>query len=297
MTEAKINLAIVIVNFNGVDDTLVCIDSILLSTCKFDYQIIVVDNGSKKNEAEMISEKYSKVVTIRSEENLGFSGGNNVAIRYAQNNEFSHVLLLNNDTVIDSEMLDILMTKSREDIVTIPRMMYYSCKENVWYGGGRINKFSGNVNVCKTISSTEEICTFATGCCMLIPIRVFEKVGLLKESYFMYCEDTEFSIRLVKAGVKMLYIPNAVLWHKVSASTGGEASYFSLYYTSRNRLNYIREHRDYFYVTAYMCAFFSRIIRAIQKAIMGDIRWKAYICAIRDHIKRIEGEVEISIGE
>lgn len=167
-------------------------------------------------------------MAIRSEENGGFSAGNNIGIRYALKADFEYIMLLNNDTIVDREMISILKNQCSKMMVTAPKMLYYSEPQKIWYGGGEINRWTGNakhnrMNQVDT-SSEEEFVTFATGCCTMIHADTLKEVGLLDESYFMYCEDTEYCIRLLQNEVKIKYIPSARLWHKVSAATGGSDS-------------------------------------------------------------------------
>ena len=99
-----VKIVSVIINFNGLKDTCECIDSLLKSTIIPD--IIVVDNASVNNEGEIIRQRYPSVQVIISEINLGFTGGNNIGIRYALKNHADFILLLNNDTIVDRLMID-----------------------------------------------------------------------------------------------------------------------------------------------------------------------------------------------
>lgn len=276
--------AIVLVNYNGITDTIGCIDSIKASDCNGEVLIIVVDNASKNDEAEEIRKKYSDVVIICSPQNRGFSAGNNIGICYALNHGAEYIMLLNNDTIVDKRMISTLKSKCQSNIVTVPQMLYYGEPDKIWYGGGHINYWTGNAKHEKMNQTTgsidEKTVTFATGCCMMISATVFHNVGLLDEDYFMYCEDTDFCIRLSQAGVQIKYIPMAKLWHKVSSSTGGSDSPFCIYYLTRNRLNYVKKYKEQFHMTAYPFTLMSRYIRMLQ--CKDEAKRKAYGDAIRD---------------
>ena len=130
-------------------------------------------------------------------------------------------------------------------------------------------------------------CTFVTGCCVMVKAETFRKVGLLEEDYFMYCEDTDFCIRLQQADIGITYVPAAKLCHKVSASTGGSESPFSTYYMTRNRLNYIKKYKDYFATEAYLFSLASREIRMLQSK--DEAVKQAFKDGISDHRKGVSG--------
>lgn len=291
------DVAIILVNYNGYKDTIECINSILKSDMK--STIVVVDNASHQNESKMIQERIPDVVSIRSNVNEGFSAGNNIGINYALENGYKNILLLNNDTVIAEDMIRLLRENVTINNICVPKMFYYYEPYKIWYGGGCINKKTGNAehynwNVINDNSiDTIENCTFASGCCMMVSSATFELVGLLAEDYFMYCEDTDFCIRLAEAGIKIKYMPEAVLWHKVGGSTKGYDSPFSTYYMTRNRLNYVKKYNDYFTKKAYIFSLISRYLRAFGCYAKKDIRYKYFLRAIKDHRKGITGKVDL----
>lgn len=280
-------LWIIIINYNGIYDTMECIESIL----KSDYtaEILIIDNASDNGEGEILEKEYTNIHVIKSKENLGFAGGNNLGIWFAVEHGADYIMLLNNDTVIDSNMIcELFKNCNTTDIVT-PRMYYYDRRDIVWYSGGDIDKLSGNIKSRyfgksqKELPNRIERCSFATGCCILISVELIKKLGGLKEEYFMYCEDTELSLRVIESGGAIKVIANARLWHKVSSSTGGSGSALSIYYSSRNRLCYINEHKDYFFATAHIWTVISRIIRIVQYILMRNDLWKSYYKALKDY--------------
>lgn len=290
-------ILVIIVNFNGFTDTLACIDSILKSTIKAD--IMIIDNASKEREDEKIKSIYSNILTIRSEINLGFSGGNNLGIEYALGHDYQYVLLLNNDTVIAENMIEKLLLASGTTKVTVPTMYYYSEPNKIWYGGGYINKKTGNaihkyINCVCNIKKNNSV-TFITGCCIMLPAKILRDIGRLNDSYFMYCEDVEYSIKIQKSGYMMIHVADAKLWHKIGNSSGGDESNFTIYYMTRNRLNCIRNNSDYFFGTAYSFSLITRYIRMIQYFIKGKQAWKAFHKGIIDHKRGIKGFVDVYI--
>jgi GT2 family glycosyltransferase len=136
---------IIIVNWNGLKDTYECIRSVLNISYK-NYTILVVDNGSDKDDSKEIATKFPEVITLRSESNLGFSGGNNLGIKYAMDKGAEYILLLNNDTIVEKDFLDVLVniaSKNQTIGLAVPKINYYSEPSKVWYAGGYISKFRG----------------------------------------------------------------------------------------------------------------------------------------------------------
>lgn len=293
----KENIAIILVNYNGISDTIECIKSIK-NIKNENYKIIVVDNNSKNSEAERIEKSFPEIEIIKSNDNLGFSAGNNLGIMYAIKNEYEYILLLNNDTIIDPDMINNLLMYSNNKTITVPKMYYYYDNRRIWYGGGNINKYTGramhnNMNkLDENLVEDVEECSFATGCCMLIHTDIIKKIGGLNEEYFMYCEDTEYSLKALMNGIKIVYVPKAKLWHKVSKSTGGAISAFSVYYMTRNRFMYMEEYKNYFSIFAYYFTLFTRYIRIIQYKMKNDDIYKVIKKAIKDYKNKIIGRVD-----
>lgn len=253
-------VAIVILHFNGRKDTLECLESVKKLT-KNNYEIlsVVVDNGSEEPFEIQDSEfKVQNLEIIRNEKNLGFAGGNNVGIKYALAQGASHIIVLNNDTILNEDLVEELLatSQSQEQIgVVVPKIYFakgfeyhkerYS-KEDlgkvIWYAGGKmdwknvIGYHRGVDEIDRGQFDKKEETDFATGCCMLVKREVFEKIGLLDEKYFLYYEDSDFSQRIKKRGYKMVYNPKAFLWHKNAGSAGGSGSSLQDYYITRNRL-------------------------------------------------------------
>jgi len=118
-----------------------------------------------------------------------------------------------------------------------------------------------------------KVIDFATGCCVLVPAEVFRKVGLMSEEYFLYFEDTDFSVRLKRAGFNIVYEPYAKLWHKVSSSTGRGESKMSIYYGDRNRLYFNRKFNDCCRMQFSFYYLGSRCLKVVMWAIKGEF-WK-----------------------
>jgi len=217
---------VVILNWNGYEDFKECIKSLQKEAYK-NFQIVLVDNGSEINEAELLENDFPAIKSIRIEENLGFSGGNNIGIKYSLGQSTDFILLLNNDTIVETNFLEPLVEKMLQDNqvgIVAPQINYYSARNRVWSAGGKIRKIraSGFADFDKIesyLSSNERQVDFVSGCCMLVRREVFEKIGLFDENYFLYVEDTDFCHRVTEAGYKIYVTPKSKIYHKVNSST------------------------------------------------------------------------------
>jgi hypothetical protein len=241
-------VAIIVLTWNQRDLTLDC----LASLAEMEYpeerlQVIVVDNGSRDGTAAAVRERYPHVTVLENGDNLGFAEGNNVGIRHALQGPAQHIMLLNNDTVVDRQMLAELITimdQHPEVGIVGPKMLYFEPSNVIWCAGNRIDWRSGK----STRLQAEEPDTrdnelarevdFITACAILLRREVIEKIGLLDPRFFIYYEETDWCMRARRAGWCIFYVPAARLWHKVSAAMG-TTSPATDYYMNRNRLLFL----------------------------------------------------------
>ena len=248
-------LAIVILNFNGLDDTLTCLDSVRkLKTDNILLETIVVDNFSSDGSQEALS-KIRDVAFIQNQDNLGYAGGNNVGIKYALKRKADAVLILNNDTIVEPKLIANLVAALNQGDLISPKIYFAKGFEFhksrylqidlgrvIWSAGGEIDwanilgKHLGVDEVDRGQFAKRKLITFATGACMLVKRSVFEKIGYFDEKYFLYLEDMDFCVRAKNAGFKIIFEPEAVLWHKNASSSGGSGSALQDYFITRNRL-------------------------------------------------------------
>ncbi len=285
-------IAVILVNYNNDDLTEDCIKSIY--QCDDRPTIILVDNSSKVFDVERFS-KYQDVVIIKSKENLGFAGGNNLGIRYALKNGFDYICILNNDTVIDNSIFKELLKCASSTCIAVPKMYYYSDKNKIWFAGGYYNRFKGeafHIGLNEIDHGQyDEIrdISFASGCCMMIHKSIIKTIGMLSEEYFMYYEDVDYCLKCQRAGIRIRYVPTAKLWHRIG-STAGTKSVLSSYYRTRNRYYIINKFK-----IGFLPWIFTRISRVIKYA-LGCIRHdsdRIIICAYIDFLKGRMGRVDI----
>lgn len=259
------SVSIVILNWNRKKETIECLKSLTqLTATNYQLTTVVVDNGSSDGSVEQIkNSKFKnkndgvKLKIIENKENLGFAGGNNVGIKYALDNGADFILLLNNDTIVDKNLIVQLIkavNQHKDAGVLSPKIYFapgfefhkerYKKSEQgkvIWYAGGDIdwaNVYGANHGVDEVdhgqydkVAETD----FATGAAMFLRREALKDVGLFDERYFMYLEDADLSMRLKRHGWKVLYAPSAHLWHKVAASSAIGSNLYD-YFTTRNRL-------------------------------------------------------------
>lgn len=253
----KSSVLAIIVNWNGKNDTMQCLASLKDARKKNPFlSVLVIDNGSSDGSVEAMKKKYAWVRYICLEKNLGFSGANNVGIEYAQKEHIPYIWLLNNDTVVNPSTADAVRVFDDPLVGGVGSKIYFykGCEFHknqytpdeqgkvLWYAGGIIDwqnmlAFHRGVDEVDhgqydSIVETDYI----TGCSFFIRTDVTKKIGFFDESYFMYMEDLDYSLRIQKAGWKTLYDPCSVVYHKNAASSGGSGSKFHEYYQTRNRL-------------------------------------------------------------
>lgn len=238
-------VGIVLLSWNGLEDTLACLDSLAAVTYP-ERLVVVVDNGSKDGSADAVEAAHPDVVLIRLERNYGFTGGVNRGIGAALERGADVVILLNNDMIVEHGFVEPLV----EAVVADPTAAAACCQilfadppDRVWYAGASFKPGRGHHGRNTRLGEAPlpaGSAPYATECAcagaMLIPRSSLEEIGLLDDDLFAYREDLEWSLRARSRGRRILVVPASVVRHKVSASTGGEASSTSLYYDVRNGL-------------------------------------------------------------
>lgn len=285
-------VAVILVNYNGYKDSVECVESLLEITYS-NYKIFLVDNCSTEKEKLCNSSVLAQnTQIIESKVNLGFSGGNNLAIKLAMEEGFDYVLLINNDTTVEPDFLTKLVSAAqdnKETGIVAGKIYYYYQRDKVWSAGGEYDNKTGLTLQYSGDNLPEfdkkKYITFATGCLMLIPAAVVKKVGLLDETYFLYSEDSDYCQRVMAAGYKLIYEPQAVIYHKVSASTG-DRSHMQQRYMMRNNLYMIKK-----YGTSKAKAYFSISIQMLKHIIRGRRNLMPTLKGYMDFLKGKKGKI------
>jgi len=207
---------VVVLNFNGRDVIKRCLNSIFKSGYP-DFEVVLVDNNSPDDSFEIARVNFSRANFIKNEENLGFSAGNNVGIRFALERRADYIFLLNNDTEIEPDCLGRLVEaaeKIGEKAGIVSPVIFKGDSREVWFSGGKINWLRMKTEHYGEIKTQEFYESgFISGCAMLIRREVFKSIGLLDEDYFLYWEDADFSFRAKKAGFANYIVSSAWLYH------------------------------------------------------------------------------------
>ena len=223
------------------------------------WQIVVFDNASIDDSCEKIGKKYPQVIIMRSDKNVGYSKGNNIGIQKLLAEGADYVWVLNNDTIVEPTCLDNLMLAAKSDVriaAVGAKILYADSPHTIWYAGARLNPIIFSVphdGLGKAVTfgpKTIVQVDFVTGCSMLITRHAFNQVGFFDEDFFAYAEDFDWCLRVRQSGLRLVYAPQAVLYHKVSASmrrntlgqSKGSASAMAYYLITRNYLWVVRKH-------------------------------------------------------
>lgn len=237
-------LGVVLVNYNGIEYNETCINSIRASDWQGDIQIFVVDNDSMDGSPTRLLKCYGSEQwfhLIHMGRNAGFAGANNVGLRKAVEEGCNFLMLLNNDTCIEKDMIrELVECVEEKSCIVAPKIYYWDQRDVIWSAGGFLSpiirkprSFGENEKDTEIFNQKKE-CNYLNGCCMLFSAQTFHRMGNMDEDFFLYYEDTEYCMRAVEKGVQLFYCPKAKMYHRVSASTGGNDNPCCAYYISRN---------------------------------------------------------------
>ena len=246
MTNNIPEISFITICYNGFKDTCELIESLQNKIHSIRYETIVVDNASREDEAAKIRERYPSVIAIRSNENKGFSGGNNIGIREAKG---KYIFLINNDTYIEQDTVSFLIERleSRAEIGGVsPKIRFAFPPQNIQFAGFTpltpITLRNAGIGFgCPDNGTfdTPHPTPYLHGAAMIIKREVIEKVGMMPEIFFLYYEELDWSTSMTRAGYELWYEPRCTVFHKESQSTG-QLSKLRTYFLTRNRLLYAR---------------------------------------------------------
>ena len=246
-------VAVIILNWNGKEDTLECLASVKKLNYS-NYEILLVDNGSSDNSVNEISKQYPDITLLQTGENLGYAGGNNVGVRWALDHDADYILLLNNDTIVATDLLSAFTNAINllpSGSILGAKIYFYDNPETLWFAGGRwrndTNRFEhigyGQPDKIEFNHITEV--DYITGCALFADAETFKEIGVLGEDFFLTYEETDWCYRAKAKGHKCIVIPEAKLWHKISSSFGGADSPIVNYFMTRNKLLWAKKHLSY----------------------------------------------------
>ena len=250
-------ISVVTLNYNHARVTKEFLDSFRSITYP-NYEILVCDMGSGEDISPFFDiQQYPHARYLRSKTNLGFAGGNNWGISQAKGD---FIFIVNNDTEVTPDLLDKLIQPFFDDAsvgVSCPKIKYWEQPNIIQYAGyNPMNHFTGRTSTIG--EKQEDVGQFnisgptngAHGCAMLVKREVIEKVGMFPEKFFLYYEEWDWSARILKAGYKIWFTADAVIYHKESM-TIGKSNPMKVYYHTRNRILYMRRNTNFFQLLAF----------------------------------------------
>ena len=234
-------VVIIILNWDGLENTIECLESLKKITYP-NYKVIVVDNASSRDDVKVLGEKFGDYIhIIQNDKNYGFAEGNNIGIRHALAHLApDYVFFLNNDTVVAPDVLDELVRAAKADPnvgIAGPKIYYYDIsgrKDVIWAAGGKVTwwhpwVYDGIGCNDDDLPRYQALRTvdWVSGAAMMIKRQVLDELSLLNGDYFLGNEDVEYCLRAQKHGFKVMYVPDARVWHKVGKSRQKQGPRFS----------------------------------------------------------------------
>ena len=243
---------VVVLNWNGVGDTIECVNS-LYNSDYLNYEIVIVDNGSTDDSVVRLRDNFKEIKIIENAYNKGFAEGNNIGIEYSIKNGADYVLILNNDTVVAKNALSVMVNLAENTGnlgVLGAKILFYnnpgviqSCGVKFLYDDPRLGEIinEGKINDKEYSNGFIQV-DHLIGCAILLKRSTIELVGGFDERFFAYWEDTDLCLRASEQGLLNICALEAEVWHKISSSTDGGSHPSIYYFMSRNRVLFIRKH-------------------------------------------------------
>ena len=250
MVQSDIQISIITINYNGLANTCALIETIPFND--YPLEVIVVDNASSEDEATLIEQRYPQVKVIRSKENLGFAGGNNLGIKAALGR---YLFFINNDTILKPQTSDLkhLIERLESDTkigMVCPKIRFAWDSCPIQFAGytplSRItlrNKAIGYGEEDLGQYDNAHSTPYAHGAAMMVKREAIERAGLMPECYFLYYEELDWSMMIRRAGYEIWYEPTCTIYHKESQATGQESS-LRTFYITRNRLLFAKRNQQ-----------------------------------------------------
>ncbi|HZY73979.1 MAG TPA: glycosyltransferase family 2 protein [Edaphobacter sp.] len=273
------SVAVVIVNWNCGELLTECLKTV----CHSDQpgvQAVVIDNGSDDGSLDSVRQFFPETHIIQNNKNLGFAKASNQGLEWAQQQQFPYMLLLNADTRIHPAMISELVAAAQRHNNTIaacPKIYQWRAPDTLWFAYGLSNLWTGNFsNPAYGRYDTPAFTTardmgYASGCCILMPARVVDRVGLLDETLFAYCEDVDWSLRCRRAGFRLCYVPDACMWHWGGSPEAKKRPATYRYLTTRNQIWVLRRNACLAQFTTFIALYPLRALyRIIKLGVTGD---------------------------
>jgi len=243
-------LAVVVLDWNGGDETLACLNAVYASRGPTP-RVILVDNASRVPVIDEARRRFPSIEVYRNPRNLGYAGGNNVGLRAALDGGADSVVLLNNDAEVRPDALGVLASVAAGDerVAAVgARILRSDDPARLWMAWGEITYRQSLVRVAGKDAldgpafSRQRDVPWVSGCALLLTRRAVDRIGLLDEEYFAYHEEVDWCARARERGLRVVYAPQAVVLHRGEASSGGAYVSRKQYLAARNMVRFVRRH-------------------------------------------------------
>ena len=224
------HISVLVLNWNGIHLLKPCLDSILKMTYP-NFSVMVVDNGSNDGSNKMVKEDYPMVQLLSLEKNYAYAGGYNKCFNHLKQDPSEYLVLLNNDTEVDSRLLDEFIQATEEfgkDNIYGAKIFYFHERDRIWYAGGVVKLAFGliyhkGIRQFDASEFSKPIKTdYVTGCCLFTSWKTIYQMNGFDEGFKqIYCEDVDLCLRAKKEDINCYFWPGAKLWHHISAAMGG----------------------------------------------------------------------------
>lgn len=249
-------ISIVVPTYNRIGDISDCLDSLMKSSYN-NIEIIVVDNASTDGSAEFVQKLYPNIKLIRNNKNLGVTGGRNAGAKAAIGD---FVLFIDHDVLVDKELivqlLNILLSDNNIGMVG-PVVYFYDAPKKIWAAGASVNLITGRATFNTDCQGSKPFDVQVLPSPFMVRKEVLECIGLFDDIFFATYEDTDFCVRMHENDLRVMCVPEAKAWHKISSNKEIQEMRLldRLYYISRNRIIFLRKHTTFIYFIRFMLIF------------------------------------------
>jgi len=263
-------VSVVVLNWNNLGDTLDCLRSLAMSSYQ-EIRVILIDNHSDEDPTATVSAHFPEIRIERQRRNLGFSGGCNAGIVLALQDEAEYVLLLNNDAFVTNDMIARLVDvgERHPEAASVTPTIRIHGSERIYWDGGTIDWSRGDTmhdsSSLPTLEDGVRESGWSNGCALLLRAKTIREIGVLDDQFFLYFEDTDWSVRASRLGWRHLVVLDAICWHKVARSFGGPDNPVRRYYYVRNRYRLLAKHAPGHSSMRSTLLYFKRVL--------GDYHW------------------------
>ena len=276
--ENSVMVVVVIINWNGLQDTLKCIASLASSVQRVKYSVVLVDNGSTDGSQDQLKQ-LDRVKLILLNANLGFAAATNIGIQWAIETGAHYVWLLNNDAIVVDGTLDHLLNVAEVDkkVGVVGSKVIRMGSNIVDHVGAKVSEwtslpvFQGEGEEDRGQFELVRETHYVSGCSLLASVEMIKEIGMMDEGYFLYYEETDWCVRARKLGWKVLYSPKSVVYHKVSSSVN-RLQNAKVYYLTRNGIRFIKKNFSHRTPVAVLVAIGRRVLPLLLRGEFAEFK-------------------------